>query len=223
MDILTEIVELDRVAVAQSVEIVNQITAADLDRATPCEGWTVAELIAHMTAQHRGFAAAARGNLDDLEPWSVDARADSDPGAYARAADDVVAAFAGAAALERPFWLPEIQGGGPFPAATAVSFHFVDYVVHGWDVGASIGIGPSHSEQLLRGALAIARKVRTAPSAINPARPSLGPGPRGKSTPPSTICCSRSAGRPYGRPLSGRSRRSLLSSRSRPARPRRQR
>ncbi|WP_415795013.1 maleylpyruvate isomerase N-terminal domain-containing protein, partial [Mycolicibacterium frederiksbergense] len=50
-----------RTAVLHSVAIVEAVTASDLDLPTPCAGWTVADLLAHMTVQHRGFAASVRG------------------------------------------------------------------------------------------------------------------------------------------------------------------
>ena len=56
----TDIRELDRRAVLASVEVVSRVTAADLGRATPCAGWTLGDLLAHMTVQHHGFAAALR-------------------------------------------------------------------------------------------------------------------------------------------------------------------
>ncbi len=52
---------LDARAVRASVRVVLQASAADLARPTPCADWTLAELLAHMTAQHNGFAAAAAG------------------------------------------------------------------------------------------------------------------------------------------------------------------
>ena len=36
------------------------------------------------------------------------------------------------------FALPEFGPGATFPGALAIGFHFVDYVVHGWDVARAI-------------------------------------------------------------------------------------
>ena len=58
-----------RSAVLQSIDVVNTVTPADLDRSTPCAGWTLATLLDHMTVQHRGFAAAARGKGADAAIW----------------------------------------------------------------------------------------------------------------------------------------------------------
>src|SRR6266436_9138110 len=86
-----------RAAVLASVDIVNNVTSKDLHRATPCDGWDLSHLLAHMTVQHRGFAAAARGAGADPARWDAATVADAvatDPaGAYAAAAADVLDAF----------------------------------------------------------------------------------------------------------------------------------
>jgi hypothetical protein len=64
-----DIVGLNARAVRASVQIVSQASAADLSRPTPCSDWTLGELLAHMTAQHEGFAAAAAGDGADLVHW----------------------------------------------------------------------------------------------------------------------------------------------------------
>ena len=48
-----------RVAVLNSIALVDSVRVADLGAPTPCAGWNLADLLAHMTAQHRGFAMAA--------------------------------------------------------------------------------------------------------------------------------------------------------------------
>ena len=64
-----DITELDARAVRATVALVNQITPADLDRPTPCGPWNLGELLAHMIAQHHGFAASAHGGAADLADW----------------------------------------------------------------------------------------------------------------------------------------------------------
>jgi uncharacterized protein (TIGR03086 family) len=131
-----------RTAVTASVDVVNAVTRDDLDRPTPCAGWNLADLLAHMTVQHYGFAAAARGNGADLALWQPTTVADdvaADPaGAYAKAAADVLGAFTVDNVLDATFALPEFGPGATVPGAMAIGFHFVDYVVHGWDVARSI-------------------------------------------------------------------------------------
>lgn len=97
-----------------------------------------------MTVQHRGFAAAARGFGADLDTWRVESVVDAvradPPRAYAEAAHDVLDAFAADGTADASFALPEFGDGAMFPGEMAMGFHFVDYVVHGWDVAASLGV-----------------------------------------------------------------------------------
>ncbi|HEY0639365.1 MAG TPA: maleylpyruvate isomerase N-terminal domain-containing protein, partial [Pseudonocardiaceae bacterium] len=46
---------------ATSVAVVAGVSADDLGRPTPCAGWDLRRLLAHMTGQNHGFAAAAGG------------------------------------------------------------------------------------------------------------------------------------------------------------------
>ncbi len=142
MHITSDSLPRHRTAVLASVDAVNAVTRDDLSLPTPCTGWDLAVLLAHMTVQHRGFAAAARGgtDVDVRDPATVADAAASDPaGTYSAAADDVLSAFEADGVLETTFALPEFGPGATFPGAMAIGFHFVDYVVHGWDVARTIG------------------------------------------------------------------------------------
>jgi uncharacterized protein (TIGR03086 family) len=133
---------LHRAAVLASVDIVDNVTPNDLHRPTPCAGWDLSQLLAHMTVQHRGFAAAASGDGADPARWDTATVADGvaiDPaGAYAAAAAEVLEAFADDGVLAASFALPDFGPGAAFPGSQAIGFHFVDYVVHGWDVARTI-------------------------------------------------------------------------------------
>jgi uncharacterized protein (TIGR03086 family) len=157
-----DIRELDARAVRTSVAVVAAVTPDDLGRPTPCAEWTLAELLAHMTVQHRGFAAAARGAGADPAVWQV--RPDPDPVAsYTDAADDVVAAFGSA---RDDFALAEF--GATFPADQAIGFHFIDYVVHGWDVARALGLDYELDPDLAGPALEIARAVPDGEARLRP-------------------------------------------------------
>jgi uncharacterized protein (TIGR03086 family) len=132
----------------------------DLARMTPCAGWTLGNLVAHMTAQHDGFAAAAAGEGADLVRWRPGEPAADPVGEYEAAAGRVLAAFAADGVLGRRFTLPEISPALRFPATEAIGFHFIDYVVHGWDVARSLGFDHYELEpELLDAALLMARAV----------------------------------------------------------------
>ncbi|MGW7236839.1 TIGR03086 family metal-binding protein [Streptomyces sp. NPDC054804] len=156
MTIQENIRDLDRRAVVRSAEIVAEVRSDQWDVPTPCAGWTLRRLLAHMTAQHLGFAAAAGGETSDASVWEE--KPLPDPGrAYADAVVTVLDAFAADGVPAREFWLPEIHPKVRFPAARAISFHFLDYVVHGWDVAASLGIPAAYDADLLDAAAEVAR------------------------------------------------------------------
>lgn len=161
-----DIRDLDRRAVLAGVEVVRQATPGDLGRPTPCPAWTLGELLAHMAVQHHGFAAAAAGGGADPAVWEVRPLGDDPAFAYAAAADHVIAAFGASGVLEREFSLPEISTRMTFPAGQAIGFHFVDYVVHGWDVARSLGLPYELEPDLLDVALRIAEQVPDGPERL---------------------------------------------------------
>ncbi|ASR35645.1 TIGR03086 family protein [Prauserella marina] len=150
--------ELDAGAVRAGLDVVARVTSADLRLPTPCAEWSLGDLLAHMTAQHHGFAAAAEGEGADPSAWRLRPLGDDPVSDYLTSANKVLAAFARPGVLERPFALPEIHPD-TVPGRLAVSFHFVDYVVHGWDVAVSLGLpfdpGANEAEAALRIALQV--------------------------------------------------------------------
>ncbi|MFD7711163.1 TIGR03086 family metal-binding protein [Streptomyces sp. NPDC059786] len=178
---LDHVRRLDARAVQDSVLLVRQASTNDLLRPTPCSRWTLAGLLAHMTAQHRGFAAAVEGRGEDLAHWRVlpfsGRTMEAVVAEYDAAARQVVAAFSAVTTPDQPFFLPEVRGGQAFPAVRAIGFHLVDYVVHAWDVARGLGLTYDPGAELLAAALPLARDVpggaaRLAPgSAFGPSLP----------------------------------------------------
>ena len=151
-----------------SVEIVSAIRDDQWDLPTPCTQWTVRQLLAHMIRENRGFAAAAGGETADRSPWTspigTDPRVD-----YAASAEQVVAAFGAEGVLDGTFWLPLINDSMVFPATQAVSFHLLDYLVHGWDVAVSIGRPLAFPDDVVPAVREIAdREVRDGPRRHRP-------------------------------------------------------
>ena len=164
------VTELDARAVRASVGLVSQVTPADLSLPTPCGPWTLGELLAHMIAQHHGFAASARGGGTDLAGWQPGPPPADPARAYTTAAGEVLAAFAEDGVLDRPFALPEIRPGVTFPGRQAIGFHLVDYTVHAWDVARALGAQLTLDAAVLDAARQVAAQVpggdrRTRPNA----------------------------------------------------------
>lgn len=155
------ITALHRRATDAVLSVVSRVREDDLDRPTPCVGWDLRTLLAHMVGQDRGFAAAALADVsaEAFEPGEVEA--------HAAAAEVVVAAFA-AAPPDREVLLPEF--GARFPLRTVVGFHLVDTLVHGWDVAVSLGGNVWYDDDLVAAVLELAEAIpggdlRTAPGA----------------------------------------------------------
>ncbi|MEU2250634.1 TIGR03086 family metal-binding protein [Streptomyces sp. NPDC019224] len=178
-----DIIELDHVAALESVRLVGRANPGDWDRPTPCDAWTLLRLVEHMGAQHLGFAAAARGEGADAAAWAPRG-AGNDPAAWYRGtARAVLDAFARPGAAERRFALPEISAGTTFPGVAAMGFHFIDCVVHSWDVAASLGLPLALPDEVVAAALPLALRVpggaaRERPdAAFRPALPVADGGP----------------------------------------------
>ncbi|WP_199511246.1 TIGR03086 family metal-binding protein [Nucisporomicrobium flavum] len=175
-------IELDERAVRASVTVVAGVSPDDLPRPTPCAEWDLATLLAHMTVQHRGFAAAAAGRGADPALWVPAPLAADFAAGYAAAAEEVISAFAAPGVPDRGFDVPEF-GAQAVPGHMAIGFHFVDYLVHGWDVAAAIGSPYEPDADLVEAALPIVEAVpdderRLQPGApFAPALPDPGTGP----------------------------------------------
>ncbi|MGA5562041.1 TIGR03086 family metal-binding protein [Streptomyces platensis] len=155
-------------AVRDSVTLVRRMTPGELSRPTPCSAWTLAGLLAHMTAQHHGFAAAARGEGREPAHWAVRPLGTDPVGEYTAAAEKVIAAFATVEGPDQAFALPEFSATRTFRAARAIGFHLIDYVVHSWDVARTLGLAYTPAPELLRAALPIARAVPDDDSRLAP-------------------------------------------------------
>jgi uncharacterized protein (TIGR03086 family) len=169
-----DVVDLDRRAVQLSLDLVRQVSPADLSRPTPCSGWTLRDLLEHMTARHYVFAAASRGQGADPRSWLRPTRQDHAE-AYADAAAYVLEAFAAPGALERELVLSEISTG-QFQAVQAIGFHLLDCLVHSWDVARSLGLKIKVADDLADAGLMVALRVPDGPRRLAPGaafRPSI--------------------------------------------------
>jgi uncharacterized protein (TIGR03086 family) len=160
-------VSLDAQAVQASIDLVARVTDDDLVGPTPCRAWTLYGLLAHMATQHYGFAAASRGDGDEAL-WKLRSLGDDPVKAYIASAEHVLAAFAEDGVVDRMFPLPEFTTAQMFPGHQAISFHFIDYVVHSWDVAKTLGTTVTFTPEVLDAALDVARIVPTGAPRLTP-------------------------------------------------------
>lgn len=157
--------DLDRHALRACGLVIAQVTPADLDRPTPCAAWNLGELLRHLVSENRGFAANALGAAVDRSTWSSGNLGTDPHRAYQDSAAEVTAAFAKPDVYERQI---EVREFGTFPGRVAISLHAVDFLVHGWDVAASIGAPYKPEEELAASSLAIASNWPDTPSTRGP-------------------------------------------------------
>jgi uncharacterized protein (TIGR03086 family) len=173
---MTDLRVLHRRALQVSVDVVNQVTPDRLGLPTPCAEWDLGQLIAHMIGQNLGFAAAARGERNGVEAFAPVAVADDPAGRHAESAARLAEDFAAPGFEERSLWLAEIRGGGFYPAQTAVGFHLVDSVAHGWDVARALDLPVAFDDEVLEAALVISLAIPDGPPREQPGaafRPSV--------------------------------------------------
>jgi uncharacterized protein (TIGR03086 family) len=158
---MSDLVTCHREVMEISIAAVEHLAVGDLARPTPCDGWSLHQLLAHMIGQNIGFAAAA-ASPDAGQDRAVFADrpvGDHPAVEYADSARRVIDAFSDPDLLSRTMYLPEVRGGMTFPARVAIGFHLVDYVVHSWDVARSLGTTVSFGDDVLSAALAVAEAV----------------------------------------------------------------
>src|SRR6185437_16531113 len=128
--LMTELVKAHRRVLKTSVGLVDQVQVADLGRPTPCAGWDLRQLLAHMIGQNYGFAAAADGDGADLAVFA-DRPVGDDPAAeYSASADRVIAAFRRPRLAGEYVAVAALRGGVTLPGQVMMGAHLVDYVVH---------------------------------------------------------------------------------------------
>jgi uncharacterized protein (TIGR03086 family) len=131
-----------------------EVDATDLRHASPCQGWALADLLAHMVGQHRGFALAVREGRAPVEayapkPYSADVWQDS--------VTELLAAFAHAD-LDRPAVAIELSPD-PMPVRRMLAAQLLDTVVHTWDVAAALDLAFTPSPQMVAPILAMAERI----------------------------------------------------------------
>jgi uncharacterized protein (TIGR03086 family) len=163
-----DVVEWNRRAVRASVDVVALVKPDDLNRPTPCAEWNLAALLAHMIAQHHGFAAAAAGRGADPQAWRTRPLGLDPSATYAAAAEEVLSAFAADGVAGARFALPEFSTEVTFSGRRAIGFHFIDYVVHTWDVARALDVTFDLPDDLWLASLPIAEAVPDGPGRQQP-------------------------------------------------------
>lgn len=144
LDLLQRALDHTRAALAT-------ISCDDIDRPTPCAGWDLAGLLAHMEDALDAFAEAADGavSLHSAAPAPLEARVQS----LQRKACALVGSWMSATT-------PYVEvGGHPLPVDAVARLAALEIAVHGWDVGRATGRGGPLPERLAEELLPTALRV----------------------------------------------------------------
>jgi uncharacterized protein (TIGR03086 family) len=154
-----DLLDLNRSALDLNLKLMADLEEAHLDMATPCAGWTVYELLRHQVESTLAFTAAVR-RTDVEAPASDDLTV-----AYRVATDAATEAFRADGVLEREADFP---GYGRRPGRHIVAAHFVDNLVHAWDLCRAVGIDSTLDAELATAAHRMARHYPTTPDVRGP-------------------------------------------------------
>jgi uncharacterized protein (TIGR03086 family) len=134
------------------------LTTADLGRPTPCEQWTVAQVLQHAAGDQRAYAAAITGHGGPAEdPFAPSGALAGTP---VELVEPALAASAAAFATVDPAGTaPTPLPQGALPAATAAGAAALDAGVHAWDVAVATGQPPRLDDDLAAELLLVARAL----------------------------------------------------------------
>jgi uncharacterized protein (TIGR03086 family) len=131
------------------------VTIDDLDAPTPCEGWSVRDLLNHVVGGNRMSVVLLEGGSRDdaVAIFGDDLLGDDYLVAYEDSIADSRAAFAEESALTRTVHHPM----GDLPATQLLQFRTGDLTLHAWDLARAIGadetLDPGLAEFVLEGML----------------------------------------------------------------------
>lgn len=121
-------------------EVVHRIPDGAWDTATPCEGWSVRDLLAHMTSEHLWAPRLLAGETIS----QVGSDYDGDV-----LGEDPVAAWDSAASGSRQAWAdadedtPVHLSSGDTTAGEYAEQMLLDLTVHAWDLASAVGLDPA--------------------------------------------------------------------------------
>jgi uncharacterized protein (TIGR03086 family) len=145
--------QIHELGLAKTATLVDGVDAGQLELQTPCDGWSVRELLNHIVsgnywaAELAGGATIAEvGDRLDGDILGSDHRA-----AYHASAEAAAAAFNAPGAMDAPCAVSY----GPVPGSVYCGHRILDVVVHGWDLAKATGQDASLDPTLVDAVAAI--------------------------------------------------------------------
>jgi len=119
----------------------------DLDSQTPCEDYTVAQLVEHLLGSLRGLGSMAGADVQVADTGSVEAR-------VADAAQQALEAWA-----RRGVEGTVDLGGQQLPAGLAAGILSLEFLIHAWDVATTVGTKVEVSDEVTTHVLEVAHQL----------------------------------------------------------------
>jgi uncharacterized protein (TIGR03086 family) len=130
--------ELDQL-LEQTTEMTGRIIAGvkpeQLSAPTPCAQWDVRAVLNHIIGGNHFFAKVAAGEQIEVPSEPRDLVGDDPATAYAQGAKLALEAWRAPGVAEKIVHMPV----GDMPGAFATGLHFMDHLVHGWDIAKATG------------------------------------------------------------------------------------
>jgi uncharacterized protein (TIGR03086 family) len=144
---------------AETGRIVDGIEPSQLDNPSPCEGWTVRDVLNHITGGADMFAiSAAEGKVSDEKLGQLmagDNLGDDYKGSFKAASARAMKAFEAEGVLEKMVVLPF----GTMPAGVALNIAIFDVAVHAWDLAKGSGQSTELDPEVLGVGLELAQQM----------------------------------------------------------------
>ncbi len=126
-----------RLATDTFLDRLHRVTEAQFDLPTPCEGWSVADLINHVTVGSEMAAALVAGCSTQEAAAIMGSRVEGDLLASCRSGlSEAVAALEGPIESDTVVHHPI----GDVPASQLLAFRIGDLAVHSWDLSRATGM-----------------------------------------------------------------------------------
>jgi uncharacterized protein (TIGR03086 family) len=157
---------MDEVATMSSViamtkRVVDGIEPSQLDNPSPCEAWSVRDVLNHITGGAEMFAICVRdGQISDEKLGQImtgDNLGDDFKSSFRHAADAAEASFQIPGAMDRIVTLPF----GEMPASIALNIAVFDLSAHAWDLAKATGQSTSLDPDVVEIAYQVAQVMLT--------------------------------------------------------------
>lgn len=136
--------------------LVGQVTPADLRLSTPCDSWTIRDLLNHLVGGAEMYAGALQGGpVGDISGRQADVVGDDPAGAFGRGVEVFGAATQAPGSMERVLPLPF----GTMTGETFLRFVAFDLLVHTWDLSRTLDTDVEAPDELVASADHFARQV----------------------------------------------------------------